>query len=173
MAAETKHKQEVPVKKGQELQKATPVRTQSPFDEMDRMMESIFPRGWLRPFNWDRPLWSELVPFEHRLPHVDVDVIDRDDEVVVRAQVPGVDKKDIDVSVTDSTVTIKGKTASETKEEKGDYYRCEISRGAFSRTISLPGNVDGAKARAVMKDGVLELTMPKIEKARRHAIKIQ
>lgn len=173
MAGAAKQKQEVAVKKSQEVQKAVPVRARSPFEDMDRMMENILPRSWMRPFQWDRPLWSDLVPFEPRLPHIDVDVVDRDDEVVVRAQVPGVDKKDLEVTVTDSTVTIKGKTSHEEKEEKGDFFRCEISRGAFSRTVSLPSNVDGSKAKAVMKDGMLELTMPKMEKAKRHAIKVE
>jgi len=92
--------------------------------------------------------------------------------VVVRAEMPGYKKEDIDISVSNSTLTIKGETKSEEKEEKGDYYRCEISRGAFSRMIPLPAEVDDAKAKASMKDGVLELTLPKLEKSRRHAIAI-
>lgn len=101
-----------------------------------------------------------------------VDVIDRDDEVVVRAEIPGVAKDDLDISVTDNTVTIKGETKRESKEEKGDYYRCEISRGTFARTLPLPANVDSDSAKAKFEDGVLELTIPKVEKAKRRTIKV-
>jgi HSP20 family protein len=159
-----------PAAKG-EVQKATPTRALSPFEEMDRLFEHFFPRGWMRPFHWERPSWSELaLPFEGKLPRVDV--IDRDTEIVVRAEVPGVDKKDLDVSMTDNTVTIKGSTSHEEKEEKGDYYRCETSRGSFTRTVALPGDVDSSKAKSKFKDGVLELTLPKVEKSKRRSIKI-
>ncbi len=164
--------QQVEVKKapGGELQKAAPSRWLSPFDEMERLMEDFFPRGWLR--RWEWPVFPEFARrMELRLPKVDV--IDRDAEVVVKAEVPGVEKKDLDVSVTGNTVTIKGETRREEKEEKGDYYRCEISRGSFSRTIDLPAGVDAGQARASFKDGVLELTLPKKPEARRQAIRIE
>jgi HSP20 family protein len=135
------------------------------FPDIDRMFEDFFGRRFLRPFGWERP-FAEMptVP--------SVDVIDRDEEVVVRAEVPGYKKEDIEISVADSSLTIKGETKTEEKEAKGDYYRCEISRGAFARTVSLPAAVDDSKAKASMKDGVLELTLPKMEKSKRHTISI-
>jgi HSP20 family protein len=136
------------------------------FGDVDRMFDDFFGRRWLRPFGWERP-FAEMPAFGPS-----VDVIDRDDEVVVRAEVPGYKKEDIEVSVSDSSLTIKGETKTEEKEEKGDYYRCEISHGAFTRTITLPAEVDDAKAKASMKDGVLELTLPKLEKSKRHPITI-
>jgi HSP20 family protein len=151
-----------------EVEKAVPARALSPFEEMDRMMESFFPRGWMRPFRWELPHWPELR--ELRMPKVDV--IDRADQVVVKAEVPGVDKKDLEVSMTENTVTIKGKTSHEEKEEKGDYYRCEISRGAFTRTVALPSDIDTAKAKASFRDGILELTIPKVEKSKRRMISV-
>jgi len=158
-------------KKEGELQRIEPSRVITPFEEMDRWFEGFFPRGWMRPFHLEWPRWGELAaPFEGRMPKVDV--IDRDDEVLVRAEVPGVDKDDLDVSVSDNSVTIKGETKREEKEEKGDYYRCEISRGAFARTVLLPSDVDTENTKAQFKDGVLELTLPKIEKAKRRSIKI-
>jgi HSP20 family protein len=69
-------------------------------------------------------------------------------------------------------VTIKGQTGHEEKEEKGEYYRCEISRGAFSRTVSLPAEVDADKAAAEFKDGVLEIRLPKLEHAKRRVLKV-
>lgn len=154
-----------------EIQKA-PAGAMSPFDEIERLFEHLLPRGWPRPFAWERPLWSELSHrFELKAPRIDV--IDRDAEIVIRAEIAGVDKKDIDISVTDNTVTIKGKASHEERDEKGDYYRCEIARGAFSRTIGLPALVDGTKAKASFKDGMLELSLPKLEKSKRHSVTVE
>jgi HSP20 family protein len=133
--------------------------------DIDRVFEDFFNRRWLRPFGWGRP-FAEMPSMPS------VDIIDRDDAVVVKAEVPGYKKEDIEISVSDSSLTIKGETRTEEKEEKGDFYRCEISRGAFSRTLALPAPVDDSKAQAVMKDGVLELTLPKVEKSKRHTIAI-
>lgn len=155
--------------KGKEIQKTAPARALSPFEEMDRMFEGFFPRGWMRPFRWEWPGIPELR--EMRAPKVDV--VDRETDILVRAEVPGVEKKDLDVSVTESTVTIRGSTRREEKEEKGDYYRCEISRGAFARTVALPCEVDSGKAKAAFKDGILELTLPKVEKAKRRSVAIE
>lgn len=162
-------------RESKEIEVSRPTRALSPFEEMDRMFdrwfENFFPLGWMRPFRMERPSWGELAaPFEGRMPKVDV--IDRDDEVVVRAEVPGIEKDELDVSVSDNAVTIKGETKREAKEEKGNYYRCEISRGAFTRTIALPDYVDTDGAKAKFKDGMLELTLPKVEKAKRRSIKI-
>jgi HSP20 family protein len=158
--------------KGAEIEKATPSRAMSPFEEMDRFFEDMFPRRWLRGLRREWPAWGDLAtPFEGKMPRVDV--IDREDEILVRAEVPGVDKKDLEVSLTDNAVTIKGSTRHEEKEEKGDFYRSEISRGSFSRTVALPGEVDGDKAKASFKDGVVEIAMPKLEASKRRSIKVE
>lgn len=174
MAKETSKPASAAVSKVTEEKKALPARPLTPFEEMEHMMDrmfgSVFPRGWLRPFRSDRPLLAELAA-EAWLPKVDV--IERDEEVVVRAEVPGVDKKDLDISLTQTSVTIKGQSSHEEKEEKGNYYRCEMSRGSFVRTVALPSDIDTEKTKASFKDGVLELTMPKVEKAKRRSIKLQ
>ncbi len=154
----------------QELQKVQPARALSPFEEMDRMFDQFLRRGWMRPWRFEWPSFPELAMPELRIPKVDV--VDRESEVVVRAEVPGVEKKDLDISIGEASVTIKGETRREEKEEKGEYYRCEISRGAFSRTVALPADVDGTKAKASFKEGMLELTIPKLEKAKRHSVKV-
>ena len=138
----------------------------SAFGDIDRLFDDFLGRSWLRPFGMGRPL-VEMAAFAPS-----VDVIDREDEVVVRAEVPGFKKEDIDISVSGTMLTIKGDTKTEEKEEKGDYYRCEITRGAFTRTLALPAEVDEAKAKAAIKDGVLELTLPKLEKSKRRRITI-
>lgn len=152
-----------------ELQKNEPAHILSPFEEMDRLFDAYFSRGWLRPLQW--PSFSKhTAPFEGRIPNVDV--IDRDDEIVVKAELPGVDKKDLDVSVTQNSVTIKGSTRHEEEQEKGDYHRCEITRGSYARTMSLPADIDEENAKATFRDGVLELTLPKLKKSRRRNLKV-
>jgi len=133
------------------------------------MFDDFFGRSWLRPFGaWGRPLATEFVPM---LPKVDV--VDRDEEVIVRAEVPGMEKDKLDISISGNMLTLKGETRREEKEEKGDYYRCEMSHGAFTRTLALPAEVDESKVKASLKDGVLELKLPKVEKSKRRAIKIE
>ncbi len=169
MKTETK---ELTVRKGHEVRKAAPALAMSAFDEMERLFERLFPRGWLRPLGWEPLTWHEMAPlFEGGMPKIDV--IDRDKDIVVRAEIPGVEKKDLEVSLSENLLTIKGKTGHEMKEEKGDYSRCEMSRGEFTRTIALPAPVLGDKAKAEVKDGVLELTLPKVEESKRMAIKVQ
>lgn len=155
--------------KKNELERVTPSRAVSPFEEMERWFEESLPRGWMHRWGW--PSWGELTrPMERLAPRVNV--IDRDNEVVVRAEMPGVKKEDLDISVTENAVSIKGSTKREEKEEKGDYYRCEIASGAFARTVGLPSSVDTDKAKASFKDGMLELTIPKISKAKRRRIEL-
>jgi len=143
-----------------------------PFDDMDRVFEGFFPRGWMWPMRRDWPEWSTLeAPFEGRRPKVDV--VERDEEVMVRAELPGVDKDNLDVSVTADSVTIKATTKQESEEEKGDFHRREISQGSFTRTVALPASVQNEQAKASFKGGVLELTLPKAAQARRHNIKVE
>lgn len=148
-----------------------PPRGLNVFDEMERMFESFSPSGWTRPFRSNLPLMNEMSrSLETNMPKVDV--IDRDGEIVVKAMMPGVEKKDIEISMTKNTVTISGNTSHEEKEEKGDYYRCEISKGSYMRTLSLPESVDEDKAKAKFKDGMLELIIPKMEVSHRRTVKV-
>jgi HSP20 family protein len=155
----------LPVEKGT----SSPSRALSPFEEMDRMFEDLFPRRWMQPFRWEMPHWPELA--ELKMPKVDV--IDRDTEIVVKAELPGVEKDNIDVSVSDNSVTIKGSTSHEKKEEKGNYHRREISCGSFSRTVALPAEIDADKAKASFNDGILELTLPKVERSHRKSVTVE
>jgi len=156
---------------GSDISNIQPPHGLNVFDEMERMFENFSPKGWNRPFRSNLPLMNEMsTSLETNFPKVDV--IDRDDEIIVKAMMPGVEKKDIDISMTKNTVTISGKTSHEEKEEKGDYYRCEISKGSYMRTLSLPENVNEDKAKAKFKDGMLELTIPKMEVSHRRNIKV-
>ena len=161
-----------PVNKETEIEKMVPLRALRSFEEMDRMFDDFFTQGWMRPFRFERPSWSRLpAPFGARSPHVDV--IDRDKEIFVKAELPGVDKDHVEITMTNHSVTIKGETRAEEKEEKGDYHRCEIYQGSFSRTVSLPGEVDTDKAKAKFKHGVLKLTIPKVKKSKQKSVKLE
>ncbi len=172
MAEESKQQIQVTTEtKGAKEARKPAVPVARPLVEAERLLDRLMGRGWLSPF-WTSPLLSDLFePLETRLPSLDV--IDRDEEIVVRAEVPGVDKKDLDVSLSDNMLTIKGQSSREEKEEKGDYHRREISRCAFARTVTLPGAVDASKATASMKDGILEITLPKVEGSKRRSITVQ
>ena len=76
------------------------------------------------------------------------------------------------MSFTDNTITINGRTSAEKKEEKGDYFRSETLKGSFSRTMYLPGDVDGNRAESTIKNGMLEVVVPKLEKARRIKVNV-
>lgn len=144
-----------------------------PIADMERAFDRFFGRSW--PSLWRRndvTLFDDVFEFEGmRLPSLDL--IDRDADVVVRAEIPGVDKKDLNISLTDNLLTIKGQSSSEKKEEKGDYHRHEISSSSFARSITLPSAVDSAKTVANLKDGVLEITLPKVESSKRKTIAVQ
>jgi HSP20 family protein len=141
-------------------------RAASPLGDIDRLFEAFFGRRWpTLGTGMERVIESSAFG-------PNVDIVDRDDDVLVRAELPGFKKDDIDVSVSGNTLTLKGETESEEHEEKGEYYWREISRGSFLRTIELPAEVDDSKARASMKDGMLELLLPKREKSRRRSITI-
>lgn len=101
------------------------------------------------------------------------DVSETDEHIIVKADLPGVDVKDIDISIVGNVLTVKGEKKQE-KEEKGEsYHRIERSYGSFSRSISLPAEVNPDAVEAVYKDGVLKLTIPKAEKSKPKKIEIK
>ena len=149
----------------------TTSRALSPFDDFDRFFDSFFDRGWMQPFGPRRPAWAAAGSGMLKAPKVDV--VDRDKDILIRAEIPGIDRKDLDISVTDNSVTLKGESRQEKREEKGDYYRSEITQGAFSRTIALPCEVDADKADAKLADGMLEMTIPKVRETSRRKVEVK
>jgi HSP20 family protein len=101
-----------------------------------------------------------------------MDVVDGADAFTVRAELPGVAAKDVEVSVSDNTITIKGPCSHEETRQEGDYWQREIHEGASTRTLSLPSHVDADRASAKLKDGLLEVTLPKAEQAKRQRIAV-
>lgn len=113
------------------------------------------------------------VPTSSQANFPQVDIIDHENDIEVKAALPGVKKEDIDVSIINQTITIRASCKEEKKEEKkGKYFRREISQGEYQRTLSLPEYINDEKAKAYFKDGLLSITIPKTEKAKRKAITI-
>ena len=175
MATQAVEKDVTVAEKGKEPERTGVVRPLYSFEEMERNMEQMIERFFDRrnwwPFHREFPLLSELEkPFAEHMPSVDL--IERDDEILVRAEMPGVEKKDLEITVNDNRLTIKGTAHSEQKEEKGEYYRREMRRGTYCRSITLPSSVNGDKAKANFRDGILEITLPRTKPAKRQRIKV-
>lgn len=95
-----------------------------------------------------------------------IDVFEKEDKFVVKAELPGIKEEDIHVSVVGDTLSIKGEKKTETEVKEEDYYRCERNYGSFYRSIPLPSNVDADKIEAAFEDGVLEVALPKSAKVK-------
>ncbi|VAX01915.1 hypothetical protein MNBD_GAMMA22-208 [hydrothermal vent metagenome] len=144
----------------------------STFEELDHLFDNYIARDWLSPFTWRRPFEGiKTRAFEGKTPCIDV--IDHKNEILVKAELPGVDKKDLDITVTKNSVTIKGSSYHEDTEDTDDYYHSEISTGSYQRTIALPTDVYEDKAKAKFKNGVLKLTLPKMKMAKQHKIEVE
>ena len=102
-----------------------------------------------------------------------VEMFDKGDNIVINAELPGIDPKDVDIKVTSDAVTIRGETKREEEVKDEDYYRCERFYGTFTRTIPLPVNIDTGKVKASYKKGILKLTLPKVEEEKEKSVKIE
>jgi HSP20 family protein len=101
-----------------------------------------------------------------------VDIKDHEKEIEIQAELPGVSEKDVDLSLSDNSLIIKGEKKHETEEEEKGYYRMERSYGSFERTIPLPVEVDRDKVEATFKNGILNICLPKTKEAIAHTKKI-
>ncbi len=103
----------------------------------------------------------------------DVDVIERDNEYLIRAELPGVALEDIEVAMVGDTLQIKGEKKTEKEEKKDKYYFCERSYGSFLRRIPLPTSVDADRIAAKLERGVLEIVAPKSEAVKAKKIEVK
>lgn len=101
-----------------------------------------------------------------------LDVVENGDSFVVKAAVPGVDPKDVDISVEDDILTIKGEFEKKEETKEDNYLRRELRYGSFHRTLRLPPTVDAGRAEAHFEHGMLKLTLPKKPEAQSRSIKI-
>jgi HSP20 family protein len=134
-----------------------PTLSTSPFsfmrrfgEEMDHLFEDFgFGRGLLAPSGLgELAAWSP-----------EVEVFERDGQLVVRAALPGLNKDDVQVELRDDSIIIRGERRQEHEEQREGYYRCELSHGSFYRQIPLPEGVNTENATATFRDGVLEIAM--------------
>ena len=110
--------------------------------------------------------------FEEYEGQLAVDAYQTNDEVIVKAPIAGVKPQDLEISITDEVLTVRGKRSQEVAVEQADYFCQECYWGAFSRTYVLPVPVDADRAQANLKDGILTITIPKQEKSKTKVIKI-
>jgi HSP20 family protein len=122
--------------------------------DMNRLFDDFWGVSWLTPSGASEGEWSLFSP--------QVDVVETDTEVKVQAELPGLEEKDFEVSVSQDALTIRGEKKQE-KEEKGrNYFRTERSYGLFQRAIPLPRNVDADRVSAEFSKGVLTISLPKV-----------
>jgi HSP20 family protein len=131
---------------------------------LKKEMDRLFERVW----ETDFPEWPVLAEWSPKL-----DLADTKDAVVVKAEIPGIDPKEIALSLHDQTLTIKGEKKEEKEDKDEQYYRMERSYGAFARSLRLPVPVDAGKVTATFKNGVLTVTLPKGAAAKGTAIPIK
>lgn len=136
-----------------------------PFDEMmsmresmDRLFEDFFSR---------RPRTSGPLVWQPAL-----EVFETDSEIVVKAELPGIDPKSVGVTVTSEGLTIKGEAKSEREDKGRNYYRRELRYGAFQRTVTLPNEVKSEETKATFKHGILEVKIPKAERVRPKTVSV-
>ena len=133
-----------------------------PFRELAREMEEAFGRFF--------PTLSEERGYAW-MPAVDM--VDEKDEIVVKADLPGLEQKDIEVTVQNDTLTIRGERKEEREEKKEDYYYAERSYGSFVRSLPLPKGVEADKVKATFKKGVLEVHLPKAKETKGKTVEVK
>jgi len=141
-----------------------------PVDEFEKTIEQAFkPLQRLKKFfeDWDLDLPTETVNFPK------IDIWEDEEKYVVEAELPGFDKKDIEVNITDDILTIKATRKKEEEKKDKNYYYAERSYGEFVRSVRLPSEVDKKSIKAKYNNGVLELTLPKTKEAKEKTTKIE
>jgi HSP20 family protein len=102
-----------------------------------------------------------------------IEMFETEQGVVVRAELPNIDPKQIEITVTNDTMTLRGETRHEEEHKERNYHRREIRYGSFSRTLALPTAVNSTEAKATYRDGVLEVMLPKPERVKPASVKVQ
>jgi len=158
-----KKKEVLPVKK-------EPSTGISPFEEAERWFEDVL----RRPFPGFGPDWWPRL----RVPALEtvspsVDIYRDKGDTVLKAEIPGMKKEDLHISITDDTISISGEKKKEERVQKKDYYRYERSSGSFCRSFHLPRGSKTDKATAKFQDGVLEIRIPMAEESKKKEQKIK
>jgi HSP20 family protein len=141
-----------------------------PYTEVEKTLDSFFRRPFsLKPYWEDRNDQNEEgIPWQPA-----VNVYEDKEKFSIDVQLPGIDMKDVHLSVTDQTLEIHGERKADSGEDKNGYHVREVRYGAFSRTFKLPSYVDPEKVKATYERGVLKVTVPKHEKAKVRVVEIE
>jgi len=140
--------------------------TWKPFRELDKMRNEM-DQVWDSFFE-GKPKFRELGKW-----FPSVDVSETKNDLIVKAELPGIDPKDIDISLNDGYLTIKGERKQEKEEKEENYHFIERSYGSFTRSVRLPNEVQRDKISASYKNGILKVTLPKSEEAKKKEVKIK
>lgn len=129
--------------------------------QMNQVFDSWMHPDLESPLTWNNTAWTPAIELQ-----------ETDTELVVKAEVPGVEAKDLDVQVTENTVSIAGSHREETRTEEKGMVRSELRYGQFQRLIPLPTTVQYEQVKADFKNGILTLTLPKVESTRKPVVKV-
>ena len=139
---------------------------------LEREVDRFFGGDPLKWFDWPHYFWRQpLVP--EGVYVAPMEVFERDGQTVVRLEVPGVEMKDIDISLADGRLTVRGEKKQEEEIKEEHYYHSERSYGSFHRTLLVPKGIDEGKILATYDSGVLEVSLPKVEEKQAQKVEIK
>ena len=138
--------------------------------EMDRMNRDFFRGPWFS-FDWPKEFLSRIGNFGFQTPKIEI--FEDKNDVVVKAELPGIRKEDLEVNLQENILTIRGEKKVEEEEKKKDYYYSERSYGTFERSVEIPEKVIPDSIKASFKDGILEIRLGKSEEAKRKEVNIR
>jgi len=151
-----------------ELTTWKPLKQLAPLGDFDRIRRQM-DRMWDSLFEWGPHLKSE----DERGWLPALDLTENPNELIVQAEIPGLDPKDVDISLSDKTLTIREEKKQEREEKEENFHLIERSFGSFVRSIQLPAEVKSEKISASYKNGILKIVLPKSEQAKKKEVKIK
>lgn len=155
-------RRDVPVRR--EDRPVSPIRRLWDIFDLRSDLDEFFDELMEAPF-FTRPLWSNVFPA--------IDIAETENEVVAKAELPGIDPKNLEVHVTEDTLSLKGEIKDEWEDKGVGYCRRERYSGSFERTLALPAKVKQEEVKAQYKDGILTITLPKVEPSKPKTKKVE
>ncbi|MEO6665339.1 MAG: Hsp20/alpha crystallin family protein [Nitrospiria bacterium] len=131
-------------------------------DRMNKLFEESVARGSIKEGPTSQAQWNPAV-----------DILETEGEIVLKAELPGVDLNAIEIQIKDNVMTLRGERTFENAVKKEHYYRIERSYGTFVRSFTLPGTIDQERVQAQLRDGVLEVKLPKRNPGPARAISVE
>ena len=147
------------------IRKGETGREMRPFTSMEEFFENRFPSRWMESFFepevWRWPFWGDVDEKFDVFPKIDI--MDKDAELIVRAEMPGIRKEDLEITLSGDRLILEAKREFKEEEKKEDFYRHEMAYGRLYRAVRLPVEVDSDTTKAELVDGILEVHLPKVE----------